>query len=59
MRPSEQRICAGCHAGPERAPDNLAPAVLLRTTDPVKMCGNCHADKSGSPGANKTSLPVH
>jgi len=59
MRRGEQRACVGCHAGPERAPDNLAPAVLLRTTDPVKMCGNCHADKSGSPGANKTSLPVH
>ena len=37
MRRGEQRVCVGCHAGPERAPDNLAPAVLLRTTDPVKM----------------------
>ena len=58
-RRGEQRVCVGCHAGPERAPDNAAPAVLLRTTDPAKMCGNCHADKSGSPKATKTSLPVH
>ena len=58
-RRGEQRVCVGCHAGPERAPDNVAPAVLLRTTDPVKMCGNCHADKSASPTATKPSLPVH
>ena len=59
MRRGEQRVCVGCHAGPERAPDNFAPAVLLRTTDPVKMCGNCHADKSGVPKATKQNLPVH
>ena len=58
-RRGEQRVCVGCHAGPERAPDNAVPAVLLRTTDPVKMCGNCHADKSGSPKATKATLPVH
>ena len=56
-RRGEQRVCVGCHAGPERAPDNAVPAVLLRTTDPVKMCGNCHADKS--PSATKASVPVH
>ena len=37
MRPSEQRICVGCHAGPERAPENKVPAILLKTTIPVKM----------------------
>ncbi len=36
-RRGEQRVCVGCHAGPERAPDNATPAVLLRTTDPVKF----------------------
>lgn len=36
-RRGEQRVCVGCHAGPERAPDNEVPAVLLRTTDPVKL----------------------
>lgn len=36
-RGGEQRICVGCHAGPERAPDNRVPAVLLRTTTPVDL----------------------
>jgi hypothetical protein len=36
-RRGEQRVCVGCHAGPERAPENAVPAVLLRTTDPVKL----------------------
>jgi hypothetical protein len=39
MRPSEQRICVGCHAGPERAPENKLPEVLLHSTVPVKMLG--------------------
>ena len=37
MRPSEQRICVGCHAGPERAPENQVPAILNQTLKPVKM----------------------
>jgi hypothetical protein len=37
MRPAEQRICVGCHLGPERAPENKVPAVLLKTIVPVKM----------------------
>ncbi len=37
LRRGEQRVCVGCHAGPERAPENDVPAVLMRTTDPVKM----------------------
>ena len=36
-RGGEQRYCVGCHAGPERAPENRVPMVLLRTTDPVNM----------------------
>ena len=48
MRRGEQRVCVGCHAGPERAPDNAVPAVLLRTTEPVKMCAGCH--QGGEPG---------
>jgi len=39
MRPSEQRVCVGCHAGPERAPENKVPEVLLRTTKPEKVLG--------------------
>jgi len=37
MRPSEQRICVGCHTGPERAPENKVPEILLKTIVPVKM----------------------
>lgn len=31
LRRGEQRICVGCHAGPETAPENKVPAVLLRS----------------------------
>jgi hypothetical protein len=37
MRRGEQRICVGCHTGPERAPDNEVPKVLLKSTNPVDM----------------------
>jgi hypothetical protein len=37
IRAGEQRYCVGCHAGPERAPDNRVPAVLMRTTTPVDL----------------------
>ncbi|HUA59310.1 MAG TPA: hypothetical protein VML19_11180 [Verrucomicrobiae bacterium] len=36
-RRGEQRVCVGCHAGPEHAPDNAAPATLLRSIEPAKM----------------------
>jgi hypothetical protein len=39
MRRGEQRVCVGCHAGPERAPENAVPKVLLRADVPVKMTG--------------------
>jgi len=39
MRPSEQRICVGCHMGPERSPENRAPEILLRTIVPEKLMG--------------------
>jgi hypothetical protein len=37
VRRGEQRICVGCHTGPERAPDNRAPQVLQRTQTPVDL----------------------
>jgi hypothetical protein len=46
-RRGEQRICVGCHAGPERAPDNSAPQVLLQTQEPVKMALPVHGGKEG------------
>ncbi len=36
-RSGEQRICVGCHTGPERAAENRVPAVLLSTTTPVDL----------------------
>ncbi len=39
IRSGEQRICVGCHAGPERAAENRVPEVLLRTTTPVDLTG--------------------
>jgi hypothetical protein len=39
VRRGEQRICVGCHTGPERAPENRVPEVLLRTTIPVGLTG--------------------
>jgi Hydrazine synthase alpha subunit middle domain len=38
-RKGEQRICVGCHTGPERGSENRVPAVLLRTTTPVDLTG--------------------
>jgi hypothetical protein len=37
VRRGEQRICVGCHTGPERAPDNRVPQILLRSTTPADM----------------------
>ena len=39
VRRGEQRICVGCHTGPERAPDNRLPEVLVHTTTPVAVLG--------------------
>jgi hypothetical protein len=39
IRRGEQRICVGCHTGPERTSENRVPAVLLRTTTPVDLSG--------------------
>lgn len=37
LRKGEQRICVGCHAGPETAPDNAVPAILQRSTAPADL----------------------
>jgi hypothetical protein len=39
IRRGEQRICVGCHTGPERSSDNRLPAVLKRTTTPSDLSG--------------------
>jgi Hydrazine synthase alpha subunit middle domain len=40
IKSGEQRICVGCHAGPEHAAENRVPKVLLRTTTPVDLTGS-------------------
>jgi hypothetical protein len=54
IRRGEQRICVGCHMGPERASENRVPAVLLRTTTPVDLSGAIvtSAAHQKSPGGN-------
>jgi hypothetical protein len=37
MRRGEQRTCVGCHAGPETAPENSVPMILLKSTTPADM----------------------
>ena len=49
-RGGEQRICVGCHAGPERASENRVPDVLMRTTEPVDL--TCAKDVAGAPRGN-------
>ncbi len=39
MRRGEQRVCVGCHAGPETAPENAVPQVLLKSTTPADLTG--------------------
>lgn len=37
LRNGEQRICVGCHTGPERAAENAVPMVLQRSTVAADM----------------------
>jgi hypothetical protein len=43
MRRGEQRACVGCHAGPETAPENAVPMILLKSTTPADMTGHSAA----------------
>ena len=47
MRKGEQRICVGCHAGPERAPENAVPAVLVKSIHPVDLTGSVAQMRNG------------
>jgi hypothetical protein len=47
MRSGEQRVCVGCHAGPETAPENAEPAVLLKSTTPADLTGSAKAHEGG------------
>jgi hypothetical protein len=54
IRRGEQRICVGCHTGPERSSENRVPEVLLRTTTPVDLTGTAQTEASPlkTPGGN-------
>ncbi len=54
IRRGEQRICAGCHTGPERSSENRMPVVLLHTTTPFDLTGakDAGAAQQKSPGGN-------
>jgi hypothetical protein len=47
VRRGEQRICVGCHTGPERAPENRVPQVLVHSTTPVDVTGAASAAAAG------------
>jgi len=47
MRRGEQRACVGCHAGPETAPENAVPMILLKSTTPADMTGTSTQVSSG------------
>jgi hypothetical protein len=47
MRRGEQRGCVGCHAGPETAPENAVPTVLLKSTTPADMAGSAAQSAGG------------
>jgi hypothetical protein len=49
MRKGEQRVCVGCHAGPETAPENAVPMVLEKSTTPADMT---HATAANSVGGH-------
>ncbi len=47
MRRGEQRVCVGCHAGPETAPENAVPMILLKSTTPADLTGATKQSASG------------
>jgi len=47
MRRGEQRVCVGCHAGPEMAPENAVPQVLLKFTTPSDLTGGAAQSAGG------------
>ena len=47
IRLGEQRVCVGCHAGPETAPENAVPMILKKSTTPADMTGATAEHPSG------------
>ena len=47
MRRGEQRVCVGCHAGPETSPENAVPQILLKSTTPADLTGTSAQSAGG------------
>ncbi len=47
IRRGEQRVCVGCHAGPETAAENAVPQILLRSTIPSDLTGTSPQSAGG------------
>ena len=47
VRRGEQRVCVGCHAGPETAPENAVPMTLLKSTTPSDLTGTAAPSAAG------------
>jgi len=47
MRKGEQRVCVGCHAGPERSPENTVPGTLVKSTVPFDLTGSATQSHKG------------
>jgi hypothetical protein len=47
MRRGEQRVCVGCHAGPETAPENAVPRILLKSTTLADLTGSSAQSAGG------------
>ena len=47
IRKGEQRICVGCHTGPETSPENAVPEILRRSTVPADMTNIGAETKAG------------
>jgi len=52
MRRGEQRACVGCHAGPETAPENAVPMILLKSTTPADLTGGIATSSEGTEREN-------
>lgn len=49
-RSGEQRVCVGCHTGPETASENRVPEVLMHTTTPVDLTGAAGGEQKAAGG---------
>ncbi len=47
LRRGEQRVCVGCHAGPETSPENAVPMTLLKSTTPADLTGTTTMNAAG------------